>query len=235
MVQIVQQPPGIGIQVGAKVQNRLHMCLGLGGRCGVCERGCSVLRLVIGKSGGEQLQAEPEGSAGWAGRDETGVSVHETGQQAGQTQPCARWYFNVVIEVEADAPAGQDKIGIDLGLKDTATCSDGTKLEAGRFYRDLESKLAVAQRARKKKRAKNIHAKIANRRKDALHKFSRQLVNCAGEIYVGNVKSSVLREIPRTSRPGRDSAASVGRPLFLRLSSDCLLSYIYYVYFVRYD
>jgi len=103
-----------------------------------------------------------------------------------------RWYFNVVVEVERDMSAGQDKIGIDLGLKDTATCSDGTKLEAGRFYRALESKLALAQRAGKKKRAKNIHAKIANRRKDALHKFSRQLVNRAGAIYVGNVKSSSL-------------------------------------------
>jgi len=89
-------------------------------------------------------------------------------------------------------PTGQDKIGVDLGLKDTATCSDGTKLEAGRFYRDMESKLAVAQRAGKKKRVRNIHAKIANRRKDALHKFSRHLVNRAGEIYVGNVKSSSM-------------------------------------------
>ncbi|WP_028303823.1 RNA-guided endonuclease InsQ/TnpB family protein, partial [Oceanospirillum maris] len=34
--------------------------------------------------------------------------------------------------------------------------------------------------------------KIANRRKDALHKFSRSLVNRSGEIYVGNVKSSSL-------------------------------------------
>ncbi|MCV6587664.1 MAG: transposase, partial [Marinobacterium sp.] len=89
-------------------------------------------------------------------------------------------------------PAGQDKVGIDLGLKDTATCSDGTRLEAGRFYRDLEPELAVAQRAGKKKRVKAIHAKIVNRRKDALHKFSRQLVNRAGKIYVGNVKSSSL-------------------------------------------
>lgn len=103
-----------------------------------------------------------------------------------------RWYFNVVVECEPVIPTGQDKIGIDLGLKDTATCSDGTKLEAGRFYRDQQEKLAVAQRARKKKRVKTIHAKIANRRKDALHKFSRELVNRSGEIYVGNVKSSSL-------------------------------------------
>jgi len=105
-----------------------------------------------------------------------------------------RWYFNVVVEVEAAVPTGQEKIGIDLGLKDTATCSDGTKLEAGRFYHHLEPKLAIAQRAGKKKRVKAIYAKIANRRKDTLHKFTRQLVNRAGEIYVGNVKSSSLTQ-----------------------------------------
>ena len=103
-----------------------------------------------------------------------------------------RWYFNVVVEVEAEIPKGQDQIGIDLGLKTTATCSDGTTLEAGRFYRDLEPKLAIAQRAGKKKRVKAIHATIANRRKDALHQFSRKLVNRSGLIVVGNVKSSSL-------------------------------------------
>lgn len=103
-----------------------------------------------------------------------------------------RWYFNVAVQVEADRPAGQGKLGIDLGLKDTAVCSDGTKLEAGRFYRDLETKLATSQRARNKHRVKVIHAKIANRRKDALHKFSRTLVNHFGEIYVGDVSSLKL-------------------------------------------
>ena len=49
-------------------------------------------------------------------------------------------------------------------LTDTATCSDGTKLEAGRFYRGLEEKLAIAQRARNKTQVKTLHAKIANRR-----------------------------------------------------------------------
>ena len=103
-----------------------------------------------------------------------------------------RWYFNVAVEVEMDRPAGQDKLGIDLGLKDTAVCSDGTNLKAARFYRDLEPNLAKAQRARNKARVKAIHAKISNRRKDALHKFSRTLVNRCGEIYVGNVSSLKL-------------------------------------------
>uniref|UniRef100_UPI0026286E70 RNA-guided endonuclease InsQ/TnpB family protein n=1 Tax=uncultured Halomonas sp. TaxID=173971 RepID=UPI0026286E70 len=82
--------------------------------------------------------------------------------------------------------------GIDLGLKDVATCSDGSKMEEGRFYRDLEDDLAIAQRARNKKRVKAIHAKIKNRRKDAQHKFSRKLVNQYGEIFVGDVSSTKL-------------------------------------------
>lgn len=124
--------------------------------------------------------------------DSYGLSNYKFRSASFNEDARGRWYFNVVVEVDANMRAGQDKIGIDLGLKDTATCSDGTKLESGRFYRDMESKLAAAQRAGKKKRVRNIHAKIANRRKDALHKFSRQLVNRAGEIYVGNVKSSSL-------------------------------------------
>ncbi|MFD2407501.1 RNA-guided endonuclease InsQ/TnpB family protein [Azorhizophilus paspali] len=101
-----------------------------------------------------------------------------------------RWYFNVAVEIEAELSPGQGALGIDLGLKDVATCSDGTKLENGRFYRDLKAKLAIAQRAGKKVRARAIHAKIANRRQDALHKFSRKLVSQYGEIHVGDVSST---------------------------------------------
>lgn len=103
-----------------------------------------------------------------------------------------RWYFNVLVDVEEKLSSGQEAIGIDLGLKEIATCSDGTELGSGRWYRGAEKQLAVAQRARKKQRVKAIHAKIANRRKDALHKFSRQLVDRCGEIYIGNISSSKL-------------------------------------------
>lgn len=102
-----------------------------------------------------------------------------------------RWYFCVAVTVEEKPSTGQDRIGIDLGLKTVATCSDGMKLE-GRWYRNHEKQLATAQRARRKKRVQAIHAKIKNKRKDALHKFSRGLVSRCGEIYVGNVSSTKL-------------------------------------------
>lgn len=103
-----------------------------------------------------------------------------------------RWYFCVAVTVKPEQRCGPGSVGVDLGLKTTATPSEGEPLEAGRFYRDQVQKLAIAQRAGKKQRVKAIHAKIRNRRHDALHKFSRKLVNENGLIVVGNVSSSGL-------------------------------------------
>ena len=124
--------------------------------------------------------------------DSYGLSQYKFRSGSFNEDSRGRWYFNVAVEVETEIPKGQDRIGIDLGLKTIATCSDGTTLEAGRFYRDMEPKLAIAQRAGKKARTRAIHAKIANRRKDALHKFSRALVERCGTIIVGNVSPQKL-------------------------------------------
>lgn len=102
-----------------------------------------------------------------------------------------RWYFTVAVQAKAQASTGTASVGIDLGLKDCATVSTGQKLQ-GRWYRELEPQLAVAQRARKKRRVKAIHAKIANRRKDAIHKFTTELVKNNAAIFVGDVASAKL-------------------------------------------
>jgi transposase len=81
-------------------------------------------------------------------------------------------------------------VGIDLGLKDLATLSSGEKVQVPKFYRRSEERLATVQRARKTKRARAIHAKIANRRKDFLHKASAKLAKEYGFIFVGDVSPS---------------------------------------------
>ncbi len=103
-----------------------------------------------------------------------------------------RWYFNIVVHAQIKQTKGKGQIGIDLGLKTTAVCSDGTTLERQDIYRNAEEKLGNAQRANKKKQVKNIHAKIKNKRKDVLHKFSTKLVEENEIIVVGNVSSSGL-------------------------------------------
>jgi len=102
-----------------------------------------------------------------------------------------RWYFNVVVTYTPEQTQGKSSVGIDLGCKEAATDSNGDKVK-GRHYRALEQELGIAQRANKKKRVKAIHAKIANKRKDDLHKYSRKLVNENAAIFVGNVNSLAL-------------------------------------------
>lgn len=119
--------------------------------------------------------------------DSYGLSQYKFKTASFNEDSRGRWYFNVVVEVPKTQSSGVSAIGVDLGCKDAATCSNGDKLH-GHWYRQMEQKLASAQRARNKSRVRNIHAKIKNRRRDAIHKFSRQLVNQSAMIFVGNIK-----------------------------------------------
>lgn len=102
-----------------------------------------------------------------------------------------RWYLNVCVQVEGTKGEGTTALGIDLGLKEAAVCSDGTRIE-GRWLRKNEEALALAQQRKQKRRAKAIHAKIKNQRKDALHKLSTKIVRENAAVFVGNVSSSKL-------------------------------------------
>lgn len=101
-----------------------------------------------------------------------------------------RWYLNVVVKI-ARGPrnASARAVGIDLGLTHPAVTSDGQRADSARWYRQMETHLALAQRANKKDRVRAIHAKIKARRKDALHQFSTALVRQYGALFVGNVSS----------------------------------------------
>ena len=85
-----------------------------------------------------------------------------------------------------DKSTATKAIGIDLGLKDIATCSDGTVISNPKFYRKYEQKLGIAQRVKNKKCVRALHAKIANCRKDHLHKTSTMLVKGNALIVVGD-------------------------------------------------
>ena len=123
--------------------------------------------------------------------DSYGLSHYELRGGSFSQDSRGRWYLNVVVRVEVEQSKGTKSVAIDLGLKDSATTSDGQVVH-GRHYRALEDKLAIAQRAGKKDRVRAIHHKIANRRKDEWHKFSRKLVSENGAVFVGNVSSQKL-------------------------------------------
>jgi IS605 OrfB family transposase len=103
------------------------------------------------------------------------------------------WWLCFPVERPlAHSAAQNEAVGLDLGLKDTVATSDGEKLEAGQFYRNIELKIAQAQRRGHQRQAKRLHRTAARRRKDALHKFSRKIVDRYQTIVAGDVSSTQL-------------------------------------------
>lgn len=105
-----------------------------------------------------------------------------------------KYFISILVEQEAPqwSPA-EHKIGVDLGLTDFAITTndvgESTKYKNPRYLRKSEDKIKKAQRdlSRKKLGSKNRekarlvlakkHEKIANQRKDFLHKLSNKITN----------------------------------------------------------
>lgn len=103
------------------------------------------------------------------------------------------WFLNLAVDVPDVPLRGQERaVGIDLGLKDLATLSTGETIPNPRHLQKLADKLAKAQRAGKKRLARNIHARIASARRDHLHKLSTRITREFDYIAVGNVRSAPL-------------------------------------------
>lgn len=106
-----------------------------------------------------------------------------------------RWHLNLVYELpDFCGPVEHKEIGIDLGLKDVVTASNGLKVEATKYFKQYENKLAQAQRAGKKRLVRTIHAKIKNRRKDFNHKLSTDLAREFTSFIVGDVSATSLKD-----------------------------------------
>jgi len=104
------------------------------------------------------------------------------------------WYINLVVEAPLiETSHAIDAVGVDLGLKDTAVLSDGSKVENPRIFLKYENKLAGFQRHRKKRQAQKLSAKIKNIRKDFLHKETLRLARKYKTIFVGNVSGKFLQ------------------------------------------
>ena len=101
-----------------------------------------------------------------------------------------RYHISMLVDEDIlKAPECDRRVGIDLGLTDSVILSTGQKFGNPHFLRKDEKKLAKAQRqlAKKQKGSTNrtkarlkvarIHAKIADRRLDFLHKLSTRLID----------------------------------------------------------
>ena len=102
-----------------------------------------------------------------------------------------KYYVSVLVDCKEQEklPKSENEIGIDLGIKEFCITSDGEMIENPKCLRKSEKKLRKLQKdlSRCKKGSKNRekcrvkvakqHEKIANQRKDFLHKLSKRLID----------------------------------------------------------
>jgi putative transposase len=113
------------------------------------------------------------------------------------------WYISFRIEVEqVNTPKNVDVVGVDLGVKSLATLSTGEVFEGAKSYRKLEAKLSRLQWLNRHKqigsanwkkaqvKIARLHQRIANVRKDTLHKLTTNLAKNHGVIVVEDLNVS---------------------------------------------
>ena len=105
------------------------------------------------------------------------------------SESAGRWFVSVQCKQEIDATqAIGEPIGVDLGVKELAVVSDGQRFENPKPLKKAQAKLRRLQRelSRRKKGGKNrektrkkvaeAHQRIANIRRDTLHKSTSVIV-----------------------------------------------------------
>lgn len=116
--------------------------------------------------------------------------------------PSGKYYISILVNQEDEKKLDKinNEIGIDLGIKEFAITSDGKMIENPKFLKKSEKRLKKLQKdlSRCKKGSKNRekcrikvakqHEKIANQRKDFLHKLSKRLIDENQIIYLEDLK-----------------------------------------------
>lgn len=118
-----------------------------------------------------------------------------------------RWFMSCLVESDIKMLTPIDKkVGVDLGIKTLATCSDGTTFEnpkalkfnlrkLKRKHRQLSRKKKGSQNYKKAKlKLSRLHNRISNIRKDSLHKATTKIIRENQTIVLENLKiSNMLR------------------------------------------
>jgi putative transposase len=130
-----------------------------------------------------------------------------------------KWYASFACEVEVQPlPTTGHEVGIDVGIASLITTSDGEKVEHPNWYRAGQRKLRVLGRrvARRKKGGSNRrkaivqlqrqHARIANQRKDYLHKLAHDLIQRYDRIALEDLRITNMVRNPHLAKSILDAA-----------------------------
>ena len=137
-----------------------------------------------------------------------------------------KWFVSIQTERETPLPLpdSTSTVGIDVGIAQFATLSDGAFIAPKNIFRKHEIRLARYQRAMSRKqkfsnnwkkakaRFQKLHARIANVRKDTLHKASHAISKnhamvCIEDLQIRNMSKSAAGD---GQHPGKNVSAKSG-------------------------
>ena len=140
-------------------------------------------------------------------------------------QKCGRFYVSIQTECEVEIPQHPGgEIGIDMGIARFATLSNGEYFAPLNAFKTYKGKLAKLQRRLKNKvkfsknwqklqaKIAKLHHKIANCRKDFLHKISTTISQNHAMIYVEDLQVSNMSKSAKGTieAPGTNVAQKSG-------------------------
>ena len=142
-----------------------------------------------------------------------------------------RWYAAVFVKEQIEfrtrptrAQRRGGSVGVDWGVQRLATLSDGTGVPNPRYLRQAQQRLARAQRdlartqpgsqgrRRARRRVASIHAQVAERRSQALHRLTKHLVTNHELVSIEDLAPKGMSSSARGTleRPGRKVAQKAG-------------------------
>lgn len=124
-----------------------------------------------------------------------------------------RYFISLLCDdAVSPMPEVEKTVGIDLGLHDFAVLSDGEHIAAPRIFRKHEARLATLQRrvSKKEKGSRNrrkaqlkvnkVYARIADTRRDFLHKLSSRIIHENQVVVVESLAVSNMLKNRRLSK-----------------------------------
>ncbi len=119
------------------------------------------------------------------------------------TKKADRWFVSFKIETASiNTEKSVDVVGVDLGVKTLATLSTGEVFDGAKSYKKFESKLSRLQYLNRHKtkfsnnwkkaqlRIAQLHTKVADIRKDTLHKLTTYLAKNHSQIVIEDLNVS---------------------------------------------
>ncbi len=142
------------------------------------------------------------------------------------SQLAGQWYISFQVEIETAEPnhTSTTIVGLDAGVAKLATLSDGTVFEPVNSFQKNQKTLARLQRQlsrkvkfsnnwqKQKRKIQRLHSRIANIRRDYLHKVTTTVSKNHAMIVIEDLKVSNMSKSAAgtVSQPGRNVRAKSG-------------------------